>query len=40
MSNRDYPSYSSLNNSSQTNSQQTLVERFAYWFRNFLENAE
>lgn len=40
MSNRDYPTYAGLSNSSQTNSKQTLVERFADWFRNFLENAE
>ncbi|WP_435264143.1 hypothetical protein [Tenacibaculum sp. nBUS_03] len=41
MSNRDFPSYAALSdNNTQTRPQQTFIEKFTNWFRNFLENAE
>jgi len=41
MNPKEYPSYAALgNNSSSTKSQQSLLEKFTLWFRDFLENAE
>ncbi|MGG8497267.1 hypothetical protein ACQY1Q_12680 [Tenacibaculum sp. TC6] len=40
MSSKDFPTYAALSDNTQTKSQQSLVEKFTTWFRNFLENAE
>lgn len=41
MSTKEYPSYAALGNANaRSNSQQSLLEKFTMWFRNFLENAE
>ena len=41
MSNREYPTYAALGNANaRSQSQQSLLEKFAVWFRNFLETAE
>ncbi|MDB0602498.1 hypothetical protein [Tenacibaculum maritimum] len=41
MSNKESPTYAALGNtSSQAKAEQTLLEKFTVWFRNFLENAE
>lgn len=41
MSTKEYPSYAALGNTNaRTKSQQTLLEKFTLWFRDFLENAE
>ncbi|WP_262509542.1 hypothetical protein [Tenacibaculum holothuriorum] len=40
MSNKQIPTYAALGNSSHTQTKQSLYEKFATWFRNFLETAE
>jgi hypothetical protein len=41
MSTKEYPTYAALGNpNARTNSQQSLMEKFTLWFRDFLENAE
>ncbi|WP_408047707.1 hypothetical protein [Tenacibaculum crassostreae] len=41
MSNREYPTYAALGNANaRSQAQQSLLEKFAVWFRNFLETAE
>lgn len=41
MSIKEYPSYAALGNTNACKkSQQTLLEKFTLWFRDFLENAE
>ncbi|WP_299125425.1 hypothetical protein [uncultured Tenacibaculum sp.] len=41
MSTKEYPSYAALGNANaQSKSQQSFLEKFTMWFRDFLENAE
>ena len=41
MSNREYPSYAALGSANaRSASQQSLLEKFTAWFRNFLQTAE
>ncbi|MEE4000642.1 hypothetical protein V1T75_09855 [Tenacibaculum sp. FZY0031] len=41
MSSREHPSYAALGNANaRSESQQSLIEKFTIWFRNFLETAE
>ena len=41
MSTKEHPSYAALVNANARNkSQESLLEKFTLWFRNFLENAE
>ncbi|CAM1355882.1 MULTISPECIES: hypothetical protein [Tenacibaculum] len=41
MSSREHPSYAALGSANaRSESQQSLVEKFTIWFRNFLETAE
>ena len=41
MSPKEYPSYAALGNTNaRTKSQQSLLEKFTLWFRDFLESAE
>ena len=41
MSSNEFPTYAALGDSNaQKQNQQTLIEKFTSWFRNFLENAE
>ncbi|WGH75340.1 hypothetical protein P8625_14900 [Tenacibaculum tangerinum] len=41
MSTRKFPSYAALGSANaQSKEQQTLLEKFTAWFRNFLETAE
>ena len=41
MSRKEFPTYAALSKSNvQEKSQQSLIEKFTTWFRNFLENAE
>ena len=41
MNPKKHPSYAALGNTSaRTESQQSLLEKFTSWFRDFLENAE
>ena len=41
MSTKEHPSYAALGNANaRTKSQQSLLEKFTLWFRDFLENAE
>ena len=41
MSNKEYPSYAALvSANAHSKSQQSLLEKFTVWFRNFLETAE
>lgn len=38
---KEYPSYAALSNANaRSKTQQTLLQKFALWFRNFLETAE
>ncbi|CAL2102679.1 conserved hypothetical protein [Tenacibaculum sp. 190130A14a] len=39
MSNKEFPSYAALGNA-HSKTRLSLYEKFAMWFRNFLENAE
>ncbi|SEB67510.1 hypothetical protein SAMN04489761_1408 [Tenacibaculum sp. MAR_2009_124] len=41
MSSKEFPTYTALSeNNAQRKAQQSLIEKFTTWFRNFLENAE
>lgn len=41
MSSNEFPTYASLGDrNAKKKNQQTLIEKFTSWFRNFLENAE
>ena len=41
MSSNEFPTYAALGDrNAQKKNQQTLIEKFTSWFRNFLENAE
>ncbi|WP_408024838.1 hypothetical protein [Tenacibaculum sediminilitoris] len=41
MSYREHPSYAALGSANaHSKTQQSLVEKFTSWFRNFLETAE
>ena len=41
MSRKEFPTYAALrDNNTQNKAQQSLIEKFTTWFRNFLENAE
>ncbi len=41
MSSKEFPTYAALSdNKAQNKTQQSLIEKFTTWFRNFLENAE
>ncbi len=40
MTSKQSPSYAALTSRNDTDTQQTFIEKFTSWFRNFLENAE
>ncbi len=41
MSNKEHPSYVALGSANaRSQNQQSLLEKFTTWFRNFLETAE
>lgn len=41
MSTKEYPSYTALGSANTSKkTEQSLIEKFTMWFRDFLENAE